>query len=89
MRGATRAVAVLVCLLESSRNKARRRAVLRRVFQLAFGLLALEFPISVAMAQGLQFYPLTPCRVVDTRNASGPFRGPLPLSRRGTQLSDP
>jgi len=44
MRGATRAVAVLVCLLESSRNKARRRAVLRRVFQLAFALLVVELP---------------------------------------------
>jgi hypothetical protein len=25
---------------------------------------------------GLQFYPLTPCRVADTRNASGPYGGP-------------
>jgi List-Bact-rpt repeat protein len=25
---------------------------------------------------GLKFYPLTPCRVVDTRNAVGPFGGP-------------
>jgi hypothetical protein len=24
----------------------------------------------------LQFYPLTPCRVLDTRNAAGPFGGP-------------
>jgi hypothetical protein len=24
----------------------------------------------------LQFYPVTPCRVVDTRNASGTFGGP-------------
>jgi hypothetical protein len=76
MHGVIRAMAVLVCLLESSRRKARRRAVLRRAFQLAFGLLALEFPIPVAMAQGLQFDPLTPCRVVDTRNANGPFGGP-------------
>jgi hypothetical protein len=25
----------------------------------------------------LQFYPVTPCRVVDTRNTQGPFGGPL------------
>jgi len=28
-------------------------------------------------AAGLQFVPITPCRVVDTRNANGPFGGPL------------
>jgi hypothetical protein len=28
-------------------------------------------------AGGLNFYTLNPCRVVDTRNASGPFGGPL------------
>jgi hypothetical protein len=27
-------------------------------------------------AAGLQFYPVTPCRLVDTRNASGPLGGP-------------
>jgi hypothetical protein len=27
-------------------------------------------------AQTLQFYPLTPCRVLDTRNANGPLGGP-------------
>jgi hypothetical protein len=26
---------------------------------------------------GLQFYPLTPCRVTDTRNATGPLGGPF------------
>ena len=36
------------------------------------------------MAQGLQFYPLTPCRVVDTRNASGPFRGPSLSAQRAS-----
>ena len=27
-------------------------------------------------SSGLAFYPLTPCRVVDTRNGTGPFGGP-------------
>ena len=27
-------------------------------------------------ASGLAFYPVTPCRVADTRNANGPFGGP-------------
>jgi len=27
-------------------------------------------------ASGLEFYPLTPCRVADTRNAAGPLGGP-------------
>ncbi|MBV9769909.1 MAG: SBBP repeat-containing protein [Bryobacterales bacterium] len=26
--------------------------------------------------QGMEFYPLTPCRIADTRNADGPFGGP-------------
>ncbi len=29
-----------------------------------------------ASSQSLQFYPLTPCRVVDTRGANGPLGGP-------------
>jgi Chitobiase/beta-hexosaminidase C-terminal domain len=29
-----------------------------------------------ASASGLEFYPVTPCRVADTRNASGPLGGP-------------
>ncbi len=29
-----------------------------------------------ATASSLEFYPLTPCRVVDTRNAAGPLSGP-------------
>lgn len=28
-------------------------------------------------AQTLQFYPLTPCRVIDTRNTNGPLGGPF------------
>jgi DNA-binding beta-propeller fold protein YncE len=30
-----------------------------------------------ATAAGLQFIPVTPCRVADTRNATGPFGGPI------------
>src|SRR5581483_6311898 len=37
--------------------------------------LAALFP-NVGSAQGLQFIPVTPCRVVDTRNADGAFGGP-------------
>src|ERR1700761_8705789 len=37
--------------------------------------LAALFP-NVGSAQGLQFIPVTPCRVADTRNANGPFGGP-------------
>jgi hypothetical protein len=29
-----------------------------------------------ASASGLQFFPLTPCRIADTRNATGPLGGP-------------
>ena len=37
------------------------------------------FAVPAALAastQPLQFYPLTPCRVLDTRNANGPLGGP-------------
>jgi hypothetical protein len=33
--------------------------------------------ITVSAAAGLRFIPVTPCRVADTRNATGPFGGPL------------
>ena len=32
---------------------------------------------AAATTSGLAFYPVTPCRVVDTRNATGPFGGPI------------
>ena len=35
----------------------------------------------------LQFYPLTPCRVLDTRNANGPLGGPYLDERPGARLS--
>ncbi len=35
-----------------------------------------HFTSDSAMTPALQFVPVTPCRVVDTRNATGPFGGP-------------
>ena len=32
---------------------------------------------AVSTTTGLAFYPVTPCRVADTRNATGPFGGPI------------
>jgi hypothetical protein len=37
--------------------------------------LAALFP-NIGSAQGLQFVPVTPCRIADTRNPAGPFGGP-------------
>jgi hypothetical protein len=37
-------------------------------------------------AGGLQFFVLTPCRVVDTRNPPGPFGGPALSGQRGFNL---
>jgi hypothetical protein len=41
-------------------------------------LLTLFFlpPIAWAQTSALQFIPFTPCRIADTRNATGPFGGP-------------
>ena len=33
--------------------------------------------ITAAGPQALRFVPITPCRIVDTRNATGPFGGPI------------
>jgi hypothetical protein len=52
------------------------------VSQNAFGtLVPVSFTISgpqsgPSSSTGLQFVPVTPCRVADTRNATGPFGGP-------------
>ena len=32
--------------------------------------------VAASNAGALAFYPLTPCRVADTRNAAGPLGGP-------------
>ena len=32
---------------------------------------------AMTTTSGLAFYPVTPCRVVDTRNGNGPFGGPI------------
>jgi len=39
-------------------------------------LLDIDGYFAPANSQSLQFYPLTPCRVVDTRGADGPLGGP-------------
>jgi len=33
--------------------------------------------VSIVSTSGLAFYPVTPCRVADTRNPTGPFGGPI------------
>ena len=35
----------------------------------------------------LQFYPLTPCRVLDTRKPNGRLGGPVPVRRHGSATS--
>jgi hypothetical protein len=40
------------------------------------GTIALSGSASGLTGSGLQFVPVTPCRVADTRNAAGPFGGP-------------
>jgi len=37
----------------------------------------------------LQFIPITPCRVVDTRNPTGPFGGPQPSARIAREFDIP
>ncbi len=50
--------------------------------------LAALFP-NIGSAQGLQFIPVTPCRVVDTRNANGPFGGPEMTANSSRSFSVP
>ncbi len=40
--------------------------------------VTLSFTTASSPPVGLRFVPVTPCRVADTRNASGPFGGPTP-----------
>jgi hypothetical protein len=40
--------------------------------------------VPVSGANGLSFYPVTPCRIADTRNATGPFGAPS-ISAGGTR----
>jgi len=35
------------------------------------------FNLAQPGSNGLRFYPLTPCRIMDTRNSNGTFGGPL------------
>jgi len=39
-----------------------------------------SFTTSGTPVTGLEFVPVTPCRVADTRNAAGPFGGPTPAA---------
>ena len=34
-------------------------------------------PTTIAVPTALRFVPITPCRIADTRNATGPFGGPI------------
>ena len=38
---------------------------------------ATDSTVISSASSGLAFYPVTPCRAVDTRNANGPFGGPV------------
>jgi hypothetical protein len=48
---------------------------------------ALQFAIDSGTTAGLQFIPVTPCRIADTRNATGAFGGPE-LSAGSTRTLD-
>lgn len=47
-------------------------------------VLFFTFVSSSAAAQALHFVPVSPCRIVDTRNQAGPFGGPA-LSNGGSR----
>src|SRR3974377_1801646 len=61
-----------------------RRLCLNRVAQFHPALLLLPLfilpTIAWAQASALQFIPVTPCGIADTRNATGPFGGPEPAA---------
>jgi hypothetical protein len=42
----------------------------------SIGVASLGAPKAMAATTGLQFIPITPCRVADTRNPTGAFGGP-------------
>jgi hypothetical protein len=50
--------------------------ILLRYTGLAVFLVSLSSHICEAQSAALQFVPVIPCRVVDTRNGSGPLGGP-------------
>ena len=39
--------------------------------------LSLAFATSISAQESLRFVPLTPCRIIDTRNGDGPAGGPV------------
>jgi hypothetical protein len=49
---------------------------------LALAILIIVTTAVAAAQTAMQFVPMTPCRVVDTRNSDGPFGGP-PISAQG------
>ncbi|HEY6065286.1 MAG TPA: hypothetical protein VIY96_03970, partial [Thermoanaerobaculia bacterium] len=55
------------------RTSARRR---RLMGALAFGVFALNGGATLAAA-GLDFFSVTPCRLIDTRDPDGPYGGPI------------
>jgi len=62
---------------------------IRGVFRLsfAFALLAWARPAKAQTAYG--FVPVTPCRIADTRNATGPFGGPALASQSSRSFAIP
>ena len=44
---------------------------------------------TTASTTALQFIPVTPCRVADTRNATGPFGGPEPAANTSREFDIP
>jgi Beta-propeller repeat len=48
-----------------------------------------KFLFAGSTSSGLQFVPVTPCRVADTRNPTGPFGGPEPTAGSTTTFDVP
>jgi len=48
-----------------------------------------SFTTASTSTTGLQFIPVTPCRVADTRNATGPFGGPEPAANSSREFDIP
>ena len=74
--------------LVSSFNLSNRRAGILLVMALPLlcGIAQAQV-VNASPSNGLQYFPTFPCRVVDTRNANGPFGGP-PI-QGGTSRSFP
>jgi len=55
----------------------------------AIGTATVEVSTPPALGTGLQFIPVTPCRIADTRNPAGPFGGPEPAAGSITTFNIP